>query len=363
MEGDICLFPELLIKDGGNYHEQERQIDHDKECKQIETDKLDEALSQLRVLSDGKPKAGTSNNRTDQERQQINTARSAAETAILEAERFKAQVLPPNKGTYPDTSMGGLYRKDIRFNNNDHNKFEMEQIRQMRYLDCEDDEFFHTTCHIDEAIKEKIRKGQFVELEKLLLKKLQVNTQENRMQLVNKDGMSYFVPSIDRENKIDNIKKWEQAFRTYTTIYCEANPSRSGEILQYVDIIHRAAAIFNWDNVARYDYVFRQLMASKPHRSWAKVYNQMWNLTLNEPIKKFNEAGNFKKDNYQTNSGQKKKDSFCWKYNKNNCTYGKDCKFDHRCSYCGISGHPVTKCHKKQGKKQHSSDKNKNNTS
>ena len=85
----------------------------------------------------------------------------------------------------------------------------------------------------------------------------------------------------------------------------------------------------------------------------------MWNITLNEPIKKFNESGS---SYYKSgNSNNKKKDSFCWKYNKNNCTYGKNCKFDHKCSYCGVSGHPVTNCHKKQGKR--GDNKNKSNGS
>ena len=64
---------------------------------------------------------------------------------------------------------------------------------------------FHTTCHIDDVLKEKIGKGGFVELDKLLQKKVLQSgpKDENRMQLVNKDGVSYFVPSMDRETKIE----------------------------------------------------------------------------------------------------------------------------------------------------------------
>ena len=165
-------------------------------------------------------------------------------------------------------------KNEIVFNNTSPLcRQEIDVIKHMRYLDNEDDEFFHTTCHIDDSIREKIEKVKFVELVKLLQKKILNGDRrnDNRMQLINKDGVSYFVPAIDRDTRIDNIKKWEQAFRVYTTIYCKANLTRAGEILQYVDIVHRAAAIFNWDNVAKYDYVFRQLMAQKPHRSWAKV--------------------------------------------------------------------------------------------
>ena len=175
------------------------------------------------------------------------------------------------------------------------------------------------------------------------------------MQLINKDGVTYFAPPIDRETKIDSIKKWEQAFRVYSTIYCNANPTRAGEILQYVDVIHRAAAIFNWDNVARYDYVFRQLMAAKPYRSWAKVYTQMWNISLNEPIKKFNDNSyhnSGRNNNGNSSSSSKKRNNICWKFNKGSCTYGKNCKFEHKCSYCSSTNHPVTNCTRKQNKKE-----------
>ena len=274
--------------------------------------------------------------------QQQQRARSAAEKAILDAERFKAQVQRPTRGT------------EIQFNNtnNSHYPGKADQIRYLRYLEQDDDDFFHTTCHIEQSIRERIEKGLFVELEKLLQKRTQFEPKDNRLQLINRDGMSYFVPYTDRESKIDNIKRWEQAFRVYTTIYCGANPTRAGEILQYVDVIHRAAATFNWDNVARYDYVFRQLMAAKPHRSWAKVYTQMWNFTLNEPLRKFQDSSKFSNGNhYQNKSNGKKKDNVCWKYNKGSCSYGKNCRFDHVCSYCGNQGHGASNCLKKQNKK------------
>ena len=333
----------------------------------VNPDEINNTLSQLRVFADENRRntsdrvnqPTTSRNHNDvQQHEQIRNAHEAADRAIIEAERYKARIQQPNRG-------------EFKFNNPKSPRCNYEEIKAMRYLDQEDDEFFHTTCHIEDTIREKIEKGKFVELEKLLQKRiLQYNYKDqehHRMQLINKDGMSYFVPSIDKETRIDGIKKWEQAFRVYTTIYCKANPERAGEILQYIDTIHRAAAIFNWDNVAKYDYVFRQLMATKPHRSWAKLYTQMWNLTLNEPIKKFHEgSGNYHNNsNHPTNKGsQKKKDSYCWKYNKNNCSYGKSCRFEHKCSYCGVHGHPVTSCHKKQGKKSsgnEKADKTKNN--
>ena len=168
----------------------------------------------------------------------------------------------------------------------------------------------------------------------------------------------HFLSHQMKGKKIDNIRKWEQAFRIYTTIYCSANPHRAGEILQYTETIHRAAAIFNWDNVARYDYVFRQLMAQKPHRSWAKIYNQMWNTTLNEPIRRFEQSN---KNANNNNNGKRKdfKENCCWRYNKSTCKFGKNCKFEHKCSYCGSFNHPFSKCNKRRNSSSGASEQKK----
>ena len=308
--------------------------------REIGRDNVDEILTKLRLdvekQGDGKNRPKSASRRGDEDQQngqelerQAMQARVAADKAILETERYCARLQPPAQGkskSWQDDSIN--------------------YVKRLKYDDNEDDDFFHTTCHIDSALKEKIMRGEFVELSKLIQKKQMLeNNDEKRMQLVSKGGESYFAPMTDRETKIDSVRKWEQAFRIYTTIYCGANPSRSGEILQYIDVINRAAAIFSWDNVSRYDYVFRHLMAAKPHRSWAKIYTQMWNMNLNEPIKRF--SSDQHRQNF--NGSGKKKENCCWKYNKgNNCKYGKECRFDHKCSYCGSFGHPASNCHKKK---------------
>ena len=69
-----------------------------------------------------------------------------------------------------------------------------------------DDEFFHIVCHMDVGLRTKIEHGEFVELERLLphdpTKKM---TDESRLELVNHDGATFFVPSADRDNKITGI--------------------------------------------------------------------------------------------------------------------------------------------------------------
>ena len=92
------------------------------------------------------------------------------------------------------------------------------------------------------------------------------------------------VPSTDKESKITNIRRWEQAFRIYAAIYSQENPDRAAEIWQYVHVVNTAAASYVWDNVACYDMTFRHLMSANPSRSWARIYTQGWSLAMRDPI-------------------------------------------------------------------------------
>ena len=146
--------------------------------------------------------------------------------------------------------------------------------------------FFSMTCHVEAALKEKIEKGEFVELEKLLCKALKHirPNQDPKLEKIFKDGQSFYVPVTDRENRITGVRKWDQAFRVYAAIYSKANPLRAAEIMQYIHVINDAAQNYAWDNVALYDYVFCQKMAEKPYKSWAKVYMQLWTRTMIHPL-------------------------------------------------------------------------------
>ena len=113
-------------------------------------------------------------------------------------------------------------------------------------------------------------------------------------------------------------------------------------------VIHKAASNYYWDNVAFYDFTFRQLMARKPWRSWSKTYNQAWNLAMSDLISKNNSSGkNFQGSGGSQQQKQDWRDDCCWRYNKNRCNKTvNDCKFDHRCTYCGGWNHRYFNCRK-----------------
>ena len=280
-------------------------------------------------------------------------AQQRVDRALIEAEKFKATVNTPAPGEFNLTSL------EINDNGQQNLVNKSPPVPNIGE-GVSDDDFFHLTCHIDPNLIQKIESGEFVDLDKLLPKdkisglgsKL---SDDNRMEWVHRDGGTYLVPA-NGDSKMTGIRRWEQAFRIYATIYCGANPHRAKEIWQYIAVINTAASAYYWDNVYNYDITFRHLMAFNPNRSWAVTYNQMWNLAMKDPLphnssvvtpgRSFNstEASNGK-------NKLKIKPDYCWNFNKGiKCKFGSKCKFIERCSYCDSPSHPIISCRKAQKK-------------
>ena len=294
----------------------------------------------------------------------IQEARDKAEKIILDAEQHKAAINAPSGRNFVHSALDGIQdpvhpdivlAPDIQLNEVTYPALLQSHLAGVVDSNkvIEDDDFFHVSCHVDANLKSRIQRGDFVDLEKLLPRNRRPGGAENRIELVFRDGKSFFVPAAT-DGKISNIRRWEQAFRVYAAIYSEANPSQAAEIWQYVYVINSAAATYVWDNVANYDYTFRQLMSCNPNRSWAKIYNQMWNLAMKDyiPRSNYGSSSAFQRGidngNYTGNSGRKaRKPKYCWAYNRGNCKDGAKCKFVHRCSYCDANEHANHTCPKK----------------
>ena len=131
-----------------------------------------------------------------------------ADKLLLEGERFKAAIEGPQG-----------------------NKVPIVNVVERNYDLQDDDEFFHLAYHVDVTLKAKIERGEFVDLERLLPRKNNFGEDQRCLEWVKKDRLMFLAPAQDsRDQKITNIRKWDQAFRVYAAIYCNANPGRTGEI-------------------------------------------------------------------------------------------------------------------------------------
>ena len=83
-------------------------------------------------------------------------------------------------------------------------------------------------------------------------------------------------------------------------------------------------------------------MAFNPQRSWAVTYNQMWNLSMKDPIPKggnknsqFMHYSNGQAVKGGNNTQRRNKSDYCWNFNKGvPRKFGAKCKFVEKCKYC-----------------------------
>ena len=298
-------------------------------------------------------------------------AQRREENAVIEVEKFRANVeIPPGK------AINELLVEDVGVAKLGSNLSRLE--RPEIGLGLSDDDFFHLTCHIDLSMKQKIEKGCYMDLDKLLPKEKlfdssEKHSNETKLEWVQSEGSTYLVPA-KRASKINCFRRWEQAFCMYATIYCSSNPSRSREIWQHISVINTASLAYNWENVYNYNMIFRQLMEFNPARSWAVTYNQMWNLSMTNPILT-NQNRRFSfQNNTNPNSGSsggpgpgkqfRKKTDYCLSFNKGvKCKFGKKCKFMERCSYCDATNHGLINCDKLERRERNSAVNNMNRKS
>ena len=208
-----------------------------------------------------------------------------------------------------------------------------------------DEQYVLVENHVDEVTRRCIVASEFIDLARLLPRDRVQMQQDNHMEMVNRNGHTYWVPATDKDvAAINNYGKWQQAFRVFSTIYVEAHPNKAKELMQYSHVIFLASLTFAWENVYAYDIDFRLHTSKHPGRNWGIILSQAWTMRMHDCIHPMSDKeGN--RDGYSTMTPQRPK-KICWKYNQGRCTYGFNCKFDHRCGVCGKSGHGAHICRK-----------------
>ena len=212
------------------------------------------------------------------------------------------------------------------------------QLNNLHHATLVDDKYVTIGGHIDQGVQEKIRKGEYIDFARLLPRTTSGNHsgEDQRMELINRGGLTYFVPVSERENSgITSFSKWEQAFRIFMNVYTQEFPNWSSELIQYNHIIFTEASTYSWDNVYTYDKEFRLHMSRYPNRSWAAILQQAWTIYLKDRLR--NDGHNFHGSGGMP-SNKRKKDA-CKRFNKGLCTAGLSCKYDHQCLGCGKFGH------------------------
>ena len=208
-----------------------------------------------------------------------------------------------------------------------------------------DENFLVVGSHVDQNMVEKIQKGEYVDFSKLLPRDRILVHEDQRLEMVIRDGQTFYVP-VNEGVVINGFPKWEQAFRVFSNIYTKYNPSRSSELIEYNHIIHTIAMSYTWENVYLYDKDFRLHMSRNPRRSWSVILQQAWALRLKDRVNMGEKPGGNGGSHHHPGGGRDKFNEPCKRFNRGYCSFGPNCRYEHKCSYCLRFGHTILTCRK-----------------
>lgn len=122
--------------------------------------------------------------------------------------------------------------------------------------------------HLLAATKEKIIKGEFVDIFSLLFRELEKKDKED---LDEKDKEKLKKWKVDR-----NWASWLPGFFIYAGVISHAQLWRASALWQYADIIYKAYTGFSGPSWVNYDEEFRMRAALNPALWWDQIHPQLW---------------------------------------------------------------------------------------
>lgn len=235
-------------------------------------------------------------------------------------------------------------------------------------LEAVESVFDPISTNVPLKLKEKIWNGEFVDIS-LMLKSNHSLNQESNLDgdLVVKGGVLSVVTK--RPNSIRSIQVWTSAFMVYASVMLEKWPNKGSEFLKYMHIIRLAASRGCNQGWISYDEQFRLKKSRAPVTSWGLIDNELWMLYVTTPnngtgqgqfwsthrstenlgqnsgdVSTFSHNNAYKNMSKVENTSSIQKFAFCRYFNRAlTCTFGRFCKFTHKCQKCR-GNHPAVKC-------------------
>ena len=220
------------------------------------------------------------------------------------------------------------------------------------------------SASVPQSLKEKIVKGEYIDLALLLEKVGKVNEPEDMKLTVDEKGCFVWKQNVTKR-QISSVHVWTSAFLVFASVYLSVHPHRFQELLKYIHIIRSAASRVSGWGWRSYDIQFRLRQQQQPQRSWSLIDVELWalyiasspvhNVAPSPQFEGVSQSGNFrgpaqKKGRimptqamllHQKMAANKQ----CFKFNRAGCD-NKKCSFAHKCALCGESDHGSSKCKK-----------------
>lgn len=193
-----------------------------------------------------------------------------------------------------------------------------------------------STSHVEEAVKNKIRLGEFVELNRLL-RSIGDAQVANNASLSIRDGRIELNP---RGRPIDTFEKFFDAFLVFMTVRGKHYPEEYPGMLKHFDTVKRLC--YQRKAGIQYDRQFRTMKADYPQLPWSQFMPEL----VSESSQQRPSAGAQFRGNFNRpvqNMGSRRQ-LVCAQFNRGFCTYGHQCRFRHECKQCGSRYHTIKSC-------------------
>ncbi len=217
-------------------------------------------------------------------------------------------------------------------------------------------------CNVSSANKEKIWRGEFIELGSLLKPENPGRTDQQQHWAFSAQGPTLVAqPAEESGKEVKGIFAWTNAFLIFASVYLEKHPDRAQDMLKYTANIREFAQKMPSAAWLKYDHDFRRKMARNPQSLWSTIDMELYAKMLlhNSPVAGPRGIATNVRQNY-TRTFRPSQGRPCYAFNSGTCTKtDSTCTYAHKCMHCQKPGHPRGKCFQLQnnctkcGKKGH----------
>lgn len=191
------------------------------------------------------------------------------------------------------------------------------------------------TVNVSSIIKEKIHKGEYIDLAVLLADNQSINDLDQSLVIQNGQLV---MKTKQHTQKIYTIETWTNAFIVYISIYIEVHPGQIQHLLKYMSMIRLGASRTTGIGWKVYDEQFRLRKSVNPNISWSSVDQELWLIYLHNTKPSYTQFGVADQTSTVRPNTYK-----CYAFNYNGACHKMTCTFKHACTYCN-GGHPVINC-------------------
>lgn len=189
------------------------------------------------------------------------------------------------------------------------------------------------TEHVDDALRRKIRKGEFVDFKYLIP---HPRGEKPRKRFAMADG--FFEEVEDMSNLA--LYNWIDAYVVFMSVTLEFHPSVVQGMLRHFQVVKRMCA--GGKDGIEYDFQFRRLKCQIKSIRWGEYLPE-----LAGEVKESTRSAKKSKSGVGPYARRAKR-SQCHGFNSpEGCRFGVKCIFRHQCSKCYSPDHSFSRCSKK----------------